>query len=1130
MKLINFTLLKWSFGLIFFLCMLKSNATVGNPDEVQEMKFLDAIEEISKNFDVYFSFDRELVKDLTVHYEVDHTKSLEEVVIAILKGTNLQYKLFDERFVIIYKKDLEGIRSIRKMVRHMEEIAAEDEKTLLQPTPKLRLRKFHDNSYKELKGLEVHIQGVVTDNQGNPLIGVNVQIKGTSKGTATDIEGAFKLQDVDEDATLVFSYIGYQTVEVSVDGRSRIEVTMLSDSQLLDEVVVVAYNEQSKDSYTGSADPIDMKDIQGAPRVSFQESLQGNAVGVQSVSPSGQPGGELNVRIRGIGSISAKSSPLYVIDGIPVVTGDISRLAESSNMLAGINPNDIESITVLKDASATAIYGSRGANGVILITTKKGQSGRTKFDVNIQRGMSNVLLEDRNKPLRTPELSELLVESRINNGDTPQEAEEYVYSRIDRNIDTDWFDVVTRPGKYEQYYLSASGGSDKTYFYSSMGYYNQESTVIGIDYEKLNAKFNVNHAATDRLNLDLGISASSQTLHTNSDAGAAANPVRAMFREVPWEPVFNEDGSYNTDILLTYNPVGLVEENIRETKLYNVLGNLGLQYQFSDHFSFESKGNIDFNLADEFQYDNPYFGAARNDGGRGRAYDKIILNWNVTNLLRYQWEVNTRHDINFILGQEAQKIQTNFTYAYASNYGAPGLTTLANASLYQDASSEKTASSINSYFLSIDYSLLDKYYINLAGRRDGSSRFGTNVRFANFGSVGLGWNIHREPYMDELGYVNELRLRTSYGINGNEGIGDFDSRGLYATGADYDENPGYTYNQQANPNLTWEKSKPFNIGLDFRIFDRLSGTVEYYNRLTTDLILDVPISGTNGITSYKANIGEMSNKGWELSLSSIIIDQPEGFSWYTDLNYSTNENEILKLRNEEPIINTSFQQIRRVGSDFYTFYLPGYAGVNPENGEALWYTDGTKSETTNDYGAADPYEHGSALPDFYGGLTNTLSYRDISLSFMFFINWGNQVYDYWARYVNSDGSARLNDRGNMSRKIYERRWQQPGDITDVPKVVWGNTQSGRSNQHSTRFLYDGSYIRLRDVTLSYNMPTNLLSKIKVANARIYLRGNNVWTWVKDTNMEMDPEVGLAGKADLRVPTSRQFLVGIDFSF
>ncbi|MBT30407.1 MAG: SusC/RagA family TonB-linked outer membrane protein [Thalassobius sp.] len=1084
-----------------------------NEDYVDQLTLQTVLTELQEEFKVTILYKNE-IKDVLLKIQNQNWSSFELEEALNLIHQNNPKVTFNQ-----IKKDFYTV-SLTETTKK-EAIAPEVEPEVLAPkVEKLRKKK---------EVLTRVISGTVTSSDGVPVPGAHIVVKNTDKNTITDFEGKFNVEVADGPVTLVISSIGYTKKEIEVSAaQSSIEITMDDEIQTLEEVIVVAYDEQSKASYTGSAVDVDLKGITSTPRASFQESLQGNVAGVQSVAASGQPGYVPDIRIRGIGSINASSDPLYVIDGIPVVSGNIASLATSTNTIAGLNPNDIESLTVLKDASATSIYGSRGANGVILITTKKGSSGKTKIDVNLQTGVSEIIWADRNKPLNTAELSELVVEGRINNGDTREEAEDYIYSRIDRNVDTDWFDVITRTGQYQQLNVSASGGSDKTNFYTSLGYYNQEGVIIGIDYEKLNAKVNVRHSISEKLTLNLGLTANTQTLHTNSEAGSAYNPIRSLMRVVPWESVYNEDGSYNTDILLTYNPVGLVNENIRESKLYGVLGNIGLRYDIIDNLSFETRANLDFNLADEFQYDNPYFGAGRNDGGRGYAYNNKIINWNVTNMLKYSLNIDDNNAVNFTLGQEAQKTQANSVYAYASNYGAPGLTTLANASVFNDASSTMTASSIASYFLSANYSYKSRYYLNLTGRRDGSSRFGSDVRYANFGSIGLGWNIHKEEFFNPNGVINELKVRASYGINGNQGIGDFESRGLYNTGADYNGQPGYVYAQQSNPVLTWEKNKPFNVGVDFLLFKRLSGTIEYYNRVTSDLLLEVPLSGTNGITSYLANIGEMKNQGWELTLSSLNIDSDGGFSWKTDLNLTTNSNEITALQDNESIVDG--QYIREVGTDFYTFYMPGYAGVDPDNGEALWYTDETKTETTNSYSAADPYKQGSGLPKFYGGLTNTFSYKNFTFSFLIYANWGNKVYDYWGRYNNSDGSANLNDRGNMTRKTYENRWQEPGDITDVPKVVWGNTQSGTSSQHSTRFLYDGSYVRLRDVTLAYQLPFNVAKKAKLSSARVYVKGGNLLTYVKDKDIESDPEVGISGSTNYRIPPSKQFVIGLDLSF
>ncbi|APS40503.1 SusC/RagA family TonB-linked outer membrane protein [Salegentibacter sp. T436] len=1073
----------------------------------QDTELRAILYDLEEQTDYNFFYNNKLVNEKVKINISFSSENVQEVMSQILKSTNINFRIINNN-IVLYKDDFS--EASEYITDHPSD------------------RSLTSQSILDPDDFQQVVEGKVLDDNGLPLPGVNVIIQNTNTGTQTDFDGVFSIE-AEEGDVLEFSYVGMESLTYRItDLDSPIEVVMLQDADQLSEVLVVAYGKQSRASFTGAAVDVDVSKIDESPLASFQESLQGNVAGLQMSTESGQPGAAPNIRIRGIGSINASSDPLYVIDGIPVISGNISQIATSSNTIAGINPKDIENITVLKDASATSIYGSRGANGVILITTKQGKEGKTTFDVSAQRGVSQMLLPDRNKPLNTDQHLELLIESRVNAGDTPQEAEDYIYSNVDRTIDTDWVDVITRTGNYEQYNISANGGSDKTQFFASLGLYEQEGVIIGIGYNKLNARLNVNHQATDKLKIDFGVAANNQKLNTNSDAGSAHNPVRALARVVPWEPVYNEDGSYNTDILLTYNPVGLVEENIRETKIYGILGNLSLTYDFTENFSFQTKGNVDFNLADEFRFDNPVFGEGRNDGGRGRAYNNKIINYNITNLLKYNWRINDDNNLDFTLGQEAQKIERSSVYAYVSNYGAPGLTTLDNASVFLNATNSRTASSISSYFINASYAFGNKYYLNATGRRDGSSRFGSDVRYANFWSVGGAWNIAAEDFLENAEVVKELKLRSSYGVNGNQEIGDFASRGLYSTGADYNGQPGYVYSQQSNPGLTWEKNKPFNVGVDFNFNHRIKGTIEYYNRTTTDLLFRVPISATNGITNFLANIGEMKNSGWEFALNTVNIDNPDGFTWTSNFNFTSNENEITKLQDDEAIVDGYYK--REVGEDFYTFFMPGFAGADPENGDALWYTDGSETNTTNQYSEAEPYKQGSALPDFYSGLTNTLTYKNLSFSFMLYLNYGNKVYDYWGRYTNSDGSARLNDRGNMTQNIYENRWQNPGDITDVPKVVWGNSQSGLSSQHSTRFLYDGTYLRLRDVTLSYNLPENFIERIRVNNLRLYLKGNNLLTWVKDDKIEMDPEVGITGQSDLRIPISRQLLVGLDLSF
>ncbi|WP_339655917.1 SusC/RagA family TonB-linked outer membrane protein, partial [uncultured Salegentibacter sp.] len=592
----------------------------------QDTELRAILYDLEEQTDYNFFYNNKLVNEKVKINISFSSENVQEVMSQILKSTNINFRIINNN-IVLYKDDFS--EASEYITDHPSD------------------RSLTSQSILDPDDFQQVVEGKVLDDNGLPLPGVNVIIQNTNTGTQTDFDGVFSIE-AEEGDVLEFSYVGMESLTYRItDLDSPIEVVMLQDADQLSEVLVVAYGKQSRASFTGAAVDVDVSKIDESPLASFQESLQGNVAGLQMSTESGQPGAAPNIRIRGIGSINASSDPLYVIDGIPVISGNISQIATSSNTIAGINPKDIENITVLKDASATSIYGSRGANGVILITTKQGKEGKTTFDVSAQRGVSQMLLPDRNKPLNTDQHLELLIESRVNAGDTPQEAEDYIYSNVDRTIDTDWVDVITRTGNYEQYNISANGGSEKTQFFASLGLYEQEGVIIGIGYNKLNARLNVNHQATDKLKIDFGVAANNQKLNTNSDAGSAHNPVRALARVVPWEPVYNEDGSYNTDILLTYNPVGLVEENIRETKIYGILGNLSLTYDFTENFSFQTKGNVDFNLADEFRFDNPVFGEGRNDGGRGRAYNNKIINYNITNLLKYNWRINDDNNLDF---------------------------------------------------------------------------------------------------------------------------------------------------------------------------------------------------------------------------------------------------------------------------------------------------------------------------------------------------------------------------------------------------------------------------------------------------------------------------------------------------
>lgn len=967
------------------------------------------------------------------------------------------------------------------------------------------------------------VKGKVYDETGKTLPGVSLMLTAENfkQTTQTSVNGDYVFSNVPKAGkyTLTASFIGYEkhvsTVELNkADVVS--DITLVPSNEALAEVMVVAYGTQTKASFTGSAKTLKADLLNGSPRASVQETLQGNVPGLVATSGSGQPGSVPNVRIRGIGSVNAGSGPLYVVDGIPLESGQISSL----------NSFDIESVTVLKDASAASIYGSRAANGVILITTKSGVSGKTSISASAQAGVNKVTTIKGNKQLNTNEMLELLREGWVNKGNDVNLFEDAMKDNgVDPNVNTNWFDLLTRNGTYNQMDLSLSGGTEKTKFYVSGSHYVAKAALLGSEFSRSTANLKISNQATDKLSFSGGLQISSRKNRTQSDGGSFGNPVRMYSLYQPWLRAYNDDGTYDFSYFNRYNPVAQVKESYDKQNAYGMLGNFLAKYQILPSLSIENQSNINFLYRESNGYNKSGVGTSRTDGGRATSATDRATNWVNTTILRYN---ETFGDFGFksYLGYESQKVDEVGTSITKRNF-LPNTYTLDNASILVDGGTNGTQNALNSVFMNgaVDYK--SRYYLSASFRRDGSSRFGSNTRYGNFWSLGASWNISREDFMKQQEVLSDLRFRTSYGVNGNQDIGNFVSRALYNSSS-YDNAPGLVFSNYGNSVLTWEKNKPFNVALDFGILNnRLTGTVEYYTRATSDLLLSRPISGTNGLTSFTDNIGAMKNTGVELELNSVNFKpEGDGFGWTTSFNISTINNKITAL--SSPIVSGGYN--RFVGGDFYQLYLVGYAGVDPKNGEALWYTDGTKTKTTNNYGEARQFNQGSALPDFFGGLTNTFTYKRFTLSFQLYFNIGGQVYDNYGATGTSDGSGGFAPTTRMTRYTYDHRWQREGQVTDQPKIVYTGTQSGSSSQSSTRFLYDGDYVRLRDVSLGYQLPMSWIKHVNLSNAKIYFRANNLFTYIKDKRISFDPEVGIDGLANKNVPIYKTALLGLDLSF
>lgn len=990
---------------------------------------------------------------------------------------------------------------------------------------------------------------VTSQDDGKPLPGVTVKIKGAKGGTQTDAGGRFSIEVSARVKELEFAYLGYITQTITLSSGNTIHVILKADSRSLNEVVVTGYGTTTKVRQTGSVTTVGAKDLELIPFTSVDKALQGRVAGLRSVGASGQPGAMQQIRIRGLGSITGSSEPLYVIDGIPVNSGDLSVNTTTSNALAGINPNDIESMTVLKDASSTAIYGSRGSNGVVLITTKSGKSGKTKIKLDVEYGtVKPGVFNEKTRPLTTEENILLIGESLLNNpayvrayGLTADNIREFVISDdgfgINPNVNTNWYDEVTRNGNQQQYNLSIDGGTEKTQFHFGGGYFTQEGTVLASSFKRYSGNLNLKHQVNDQLSFSANILLSSANTKALLNGGAFGNPVLGSLFIMPNYAARNADGTPNISGGLSpgsglYNPLAILAWDKGSNNTQKAITTLSAEYKLFPNLKFSSKYGIDYNSIEEDSYNNPSYGDGLNDKGRSyRDYGRYF-NWVWTNLVDYRWEIDRQANwvTNVKAGYEAQKSQyysasvASYNLPLNTNYtvpsvGATPITSEGSGSNYTFAS-----------LLAIgDLSYKNKYVLSGSFRRDGSSRFGADNIYGNFWSAGGSWNAHKEDFIQYFPFISELKLRGSYGLNGNAGIGNNAWRNLYGyTRTTYN----FVYNgdigsgpiQYGVSTLTWEKTKATDVALDLGFFkDRLSATVEWYNRQSDDLLLATPVSYTSGFSSYIDNLGGMQNRGWEFSVKGSPV-KTNDFELALNFNISLNKNKLTSLVIDKQI---SSPFIRQVGEDYLSYYLPQYAGVNPETGAPQWYKDETRTDLVTTYSQAKRALLGkSAAPKSFGSFGTTVTYKGIGLDALFYYNFGNYIYNAYFQYQNS-GGAYIGSYNQSATEL--ERWQKPGDITSVPKLIYDNPTN--SYGVSDRLLYKGDYIRLRDITLSYNFPSSLLNKLSIASLRVYTRGSNIWTWVKDDRLPFDPEAGGAGGTnnfELFIPKTITFGLNVGF--
>ncbi|MDQ1769447.1 SusC/RagA family TonB-linked outer membrane protein [Labilibaculum sp. A4] len=1004
------------------------------------------------------------------------------------------------------------------------------------------------------------VTGIVTSaDDGFGMPGVSVVIKGTTSGTSTDLDGNYSLSTKSGDI-LVFSFVGMTPQEISVGNQTVINVIMQAEAIGMDEVMVVAYGVSKKSSFTGSAATVKGDDILKSSATSFEEALQGSTAGVQVVSTSGQPGSATTVRIRGIGSINGVATPLYIIDGVAINSENYSQVADATNYgtsaspLSSLNPSDIENITILKDASASALYGSRAANGVILITTKQGLSGKTKVNFSAKYGFSDMAV-DQHKIMNAGQYYKTFFDyyyaenggdataanasvisdfstsgATINpyNIDNPYGANGQLDPNAKLLYDTDWRDEVYRIAKSEEYNISATGGNDKTKFYLSAGYLNQEGIAIGSSFERLSTKLNVSNDVTDFFKVGMNNTISITEQKTPPGAGGGASPVKfadyvsSVYPLYVWEDgVKTDEYNYENAVQLDFNPVALRSLDKYTSETFRVLSSSFAELKFLKDFNLKTQVSYDRSDLKENRFYNPEHGNGKSVNGRGDRYSIVETTKSITNTLNWSKTFNEIHTVGLLLGQEATETKYELLNAEATDFVFPGTDELVATAQPVTALSYFREKALSSYFSRLNYDYDGKYYFSASFRRDGSSIFGSDNKWGNFWSVAGSWRMSQEDFMSNLQWVDDLKIRASYGINGSDAVRVYEryiAMALFDYGQNYGGNAGIAFSQMANPNLKWEKLTAWDIAAEFRLFNRISGTVEYYSKISDGLLYDQKLSFTTGVPTVKTNIAEIENKGIEIELSSENM-RNSIFSWTTSLNFSANKNKIKSLP-EEKVIDGS--KIWEEGSDRYQFYIQKFAGVDATDGSPTWYVEDEATKeitTTKVYSKATKFKSGSALPDFTAGLRNNFEYKGFDLSFMLYFSMGGKILDYTEADLLHMGSS---PGTQLLTKVIDKAWKKPGDITDIPRFEVNN--SFQFHERSTRFLHDNSFVRLRNITLGYDVPKQFLERYKLSSLRLYVQGDNIWTW--QNHKGIDPEQSIAGTSNNNMPNIKTFSFGV----
>lgn len=1012
----------------------------------------------------------------------------------------------------------------------------------------------------------IHVTGTVSS-QGDPLPGVSVVVKGTTDGTITDMDGKYSIP-APAKGVLVFSFVGMKTVEMGVNGRNVIDVELLDESQALDEVIVVAYATAKKYSFTGAAANIKGDDIAKLQTSSVSKALQGSVPGLQSSSSSGQPGTDAAIRIRGIGSINASNTPLYVLDGVPY-DGNVNA----------INPDDIASITVLKDAASAALYGSRGANGVIIITTKQGRVGeRPTISAKATFGISNRAVPDY-KQVSTDQYFELYWEAMrnqyVNDGKTAEDAARLASSGLVNRLmgagpnpygvnypqpvgldgklvagayplwNENWQKALEQTATRTDVGVNISGGGQTNQYYFSLGYLDDKGIALGSGYKRFNLRSNITSEVTSwlKMGVNIGFTHSLQKYPASSDS-STGNVVNAG-RLIPgFYPEFEReaDGSYKLDAegnripdFGSYRPAGATpnwnlpatlpldrNDRMRDEVSARTYAEVSFPWEAVKGLKFKTSYNFDLVNYNAWDYENPAIGPAAETGGSASRTNTRTFSWTWNNIFTYDKTFGDHH-INALLGQEAYSYRYDYLTAAREKMGVPNYPELIVGAVLTDGTGYRNDYTLTGYLTNFQYDYKNRYFFSASYRRDGSSRFASGTRWGNFWSLGGSWRVDREKFMEKThSWLSALLLKVSYGAQGNDNLGTYYAdQGLFDITSNLG-NPALISARLASPGLKWETNLNLNVGVDFAFFDnRLSGSFDVFQRRSKDLLYSRPVAPSLGYTSRDENVGALKNVGFEVEVKGTIIDNPE-FKWNLGVNLTHYKNKVTEL----PLADMPPTGTKKlaVGRSVYDFYLREWAGVDPDNGDPLWYVvdaNGNRT-TTSVYSNATPvFTNKSSLPDVYGGVNTSFSYKGFDLSMLF-------VYSIGGYILNNDIVMMLGNGSSPGRawntEILDR-WTPDNRYTDVPAL---STVSNSWTSNSTRFLYNASYMRVKNITLTYTFPMKIVNKLRLKNLQVFIQGDNLLTFNKVDGM--DPEQDVDGTTYYRYPAMRTVSGGINVSF